>query len=104
VVFPGALTLHRAAGDVGVAGRRVQKVHDPNRDLHVGAAVPVYEVRPPAGVQTVGEVANAATVLSRENVKANWTFLELNLAAICPLRSSKSSMIFFPASNWDSSC
>ncbi len=70
VVFPGVLTLHRATGDVGVAGRRVQEVHDPNRDLHVGAAAPVYGVRPPAGVQTVGEVANAAPVLTRENVSS----------------------------------
>ncbi len=68
VLLPGALPLGDAAG-VGIGlGGRVQEVHEPHRDLHVGAPVPVHGVRTPAVVETVSQIADAEVVLSKDDV------------------------------------
>jgi len=65
VLIPGSLPLVGAAVVGAGLGLVVQEVHEPHSNLHVGALVTVDGVRSPAGVQTVGQITDAAMVLSR---------------------------------------
>ncbi len=60
-LFSGPLPLRSPAA---VARRRAEKVEDADRNLHIRALVSVHRIRLPAGEEAVGQVADAAPVLS----------------------------------------
>ncbi len=59
-IFSGSFPLGWPAV---VARRRAEEVEDADRNLHIGAFIAMYRIRPPAGEEAVRQVADAAPVL-----------------------------------------
>jgi hypothetical protein len=59
-IFSGSFPLGWPAV---VARRRAEEVEDADCNLHVGAFIAMYRIRPPAGEEAVRQVADAAPVL-----------------------------------------
>jgi hypothetical protein len=64
-LFSGSLPLGCPAV---VARRRAEKIEDADCNLHISALVSVHRIWPPAGEEAVGQVADAAPVLSWDDV------------------------------------
>ncbi len=60
-IFSGSFPLGWPAV---VARRRAEEVEDADCNLHIGAFIAMYRIRPPAGEEAVRQVTDAAPVLS----------------------------------------